>query len=356
MTMRIGVVGAGTMGRGIAALCAQSGFEVFLHDAVPDALSSARARIADALSVPVKRGKLTQAQAQETLARVREAWDLQGLERAEAVIEATSEDLAVKRRVFERLGRILPASSVLATNTSSLSVALVAEPVRHPERVLGLHFFNPPAAMRLVEVVRAPATSEAAFRSAWSLAESLGRVPVATKDTPGFIVNRVVRPFYIEGQRAAEEGWGGFSAVDSALREAEGLPMGPFELMDLIGLDVNLAITKVLYEALGRPERIAPRPIQEALVRRGDLGRKAGKGFYLYKDGKPAGENPEAAKLLPAPALKPAADIARRVLDAVGREARLAFEQGVASREDIDTAVRLAMNFPKGPFEREVLG
>lgn len=350
MIQRVGVIGAGAMGCGIAQLCAQSGFSVKIFDSVPDSLALAPQRVRDGLDAAVLKGKLTTDQAARAYHSLSPVGSLRDLEGADLVIEAASEDLEIKKRIFIELSNICQ-DAILATNTSSLSVAAIAEAAEAPERVLGMHFFNPPVAMRLVEMVRGPKTSPEAFAAAWDFAlMALRRTPVDVKDTPGFIVNRVMRPYYLGGMRGAASA-GGIAALDRAAREHGKVPMGPLELMDLIGLDVNLAITRSIYAALGGPQRLAPEPLQERLVEKGWLGRKSGRGFYLYRDGKPAGENPEAARLLPpAPLLKPEA-VWGRLLHGLVVEARLLAEEGVAGKADIDTAVKLAMNFPKGPFE-----
>ena len=340
------------MGRGVAQLCAQSGFLVLLYDAVPEALGKAKSRLREALSSGVQKGKLSAGEADAAEARVACTESLEGLADAKIVVEAAPEELPLKQRLFVALDRITAPSTVLATNTSSLLVAEIAAGVKHPDRVLGLHFFNPPVAMKLVEVARTRATSEEAYRLAWELVVALGKTPVAVKDTPGYVVNRVVRPFYLEAQRIAGEGRGSFRFVDQALRELGGVPMGPFELMDLIGLEVNLAISRSIHSALGSPERLKPHFIQERLVESGRFGRKTRKGFYVYEGGKPVGENPEALGLLPSGQTPTQPRyLCERILGAVSAEAALAAAEGVASEADIDTAVQLAMNFPKGPLQ-----
>ena len=353
MIQRIGVVGAGTMGTGIAQLCAQAGFSVKVHDPAPSALKALPRKLRAGLDAAVLKGRLTTQQSDRAFHSVSAAASLDELAGADLVIEAGPEDLELKRRIFAALDACCP-EAVLATNTSSLSVAAIAAAVSSPRRVLGMHFFNPPVATKLIELVRAPKTSEEVFAAAWDfVVTALRKTPVDVKDTPGFIVNRVMRPYYLESQRTALAG-AGIAGLDLAARERGGVPMGPFELMDLIGLDVNLSITRSLYEAFGRPERFAPSALQEKIVGLGHTGRKAGRGFYLYKDGRPAGENPEALALLPPGGrLSPEAGW-QRVLDAVIAEARLAAEEGVAGANDIDTAVKLAMNLPRGPFQWRV--
>jgi 3-hydroxybutyryl-CoA dehydrogenase len=346
---RIAVVGAGTMGAGIAQLCAQSGFAVKVHDAVPAALEALPRKLRAALDAAVLKGRLTTTQAERAFHAVSPAATLDDLAGADLVIEAAAEDLKIKRELFARLDLVCP-DAILATNTSSLSVTAISEAVRTPHRLLGLHFFNPPVAMKLVELVKAPKTSDEVFQAVWEFSlAGLRKTPVAVRDTPGFIVNRVMRPYYLESQRAARGG-SGIAALDAAARAA-GAPMGPFELMDLIGLDVNLAITRSIYEACGRPERFAPQPVQETLVAGGQLGRKSSAGFYLYDGGTPAGENPAALAQLPKGGTMTPQAGWERTIGAVIAEAELAAKEGVAGPNDIDTAIKLAMNFPRGPFQ-----
>lgn len=349
----LGVVGAGTMGRGIAQLALQSGLGVVLTDSDAAQLLKAKEAVRAGLDKGVERGKLSRAEADAAGARLTADPALSGLAACDWVVEAVFEDLALKRRLIGDLERLVPAPVPLLTNTSSLLVAQVAEGAGSAAgrgRVAGLHFFNPPVAMRLVEVVRHPGTSEAAAAAARDLAVLLGRTPVAVKDGPGFLVNRVVRSYYLVAQRLAAEGAGTFTELDAALT-GQGLPMGPFTLMDFIGLEVNLAITKSIHEGLGRPERLAPHWLQERLVGMGFKGVKSAAGFYLYVAGRKAEENPAAVSLVPFRKRPlPAEEVFRRVMEAVRTEAELMAAEGVASAADIDAAVTLAMNFPKGPF------
>lgn len=347
MIQRVGVVGAGTMGAGIAQLCAQSGFPVKLFDPLPGAVERGLERIGQSLDAAVLKGRLTTQQAERARHAIAPAASLDELAGAELVIEAAPERLALKRELFQKLAAVCP-DAILATNTSSLSVAAIAEGVPSPERVLGMHFFNPPVAMKLVELVRAPKTSPAAFQEAWDFVLlALRKTPVDCKDTPGFIVNRVMRPYYVESQRLLSEGGLTPAFVDERARSS-GAPMGPFELMDLIGLDVNLAITESIYEALGRPERFSPPALQRELVGAGELGRKTAKGFYLYEHGKASAVNPRVEAALKT---GPRHDPWPRLAGAVRAEAERVVSEGAAGKSDIDLAIRLAMNFPKGPFE-----
>ncbi len=350
MIQRVAVVGAGTMGLGIAQLCVQSGFSVKVHDAMPAALAALPAKLKKSFDTAVLKGKLSTQQAERAFHSVSAVAEIDDLAGADLVIEAAPEMLELKQDLFKRLSEICP-DALLATNTSSLSVAEIMKRARSPERTMGVHFFNPPVAMKLVEMIRTDKTSPEAFQAAWEfLLMGLRRTPVDVKDVPGFIVNRVMRPYYVTAQRMVNSQTS-CAAVDEGARGIGGVPMGPFELMDLIGLDTNLAITTAIYEALGRPERFAPPALQKKLVGAGELGRKAGKGFYVYDNGKIIGENPSALNGLPPGSILTAKDVWSNLAGAIILEAERLVSEGTAGKSDIDTAVRLAMNFPKGPFE-----
>ncbi len=350
MIQRVAVVGAGTMGLGIAQLCAQSGFSVKIHDAMPAALAALPAKLRKSFDTAVLKGKLTTQQAERAYHSISAVADIDDLAGADLVIEAAPEDLGLKQALFEKLSEVCP-DGLLATNTSSLSVAEIMKKAKSPERTLGVHFFNPPVAMKLVEMIRTEKTSPQAFQAAWEfLLMGLRRTPVDVKDVPGFIVNRVMRPYYVTAQRMVNSQTS-CAAVDEGARGIGGVPMGPFELMDLIGLDTNLAITTAIYEALGRPERFAPPALQKKLVAAGELGRKTGKGFYFYSNGKKIGDNPRVVEGLPSGDLLTAKDIWGDLAGAIILEAERLVSEGTAGKSDIDTAIKLAMNFPKGPFE-----
>jgi 3-hydroxybutyryl-CoA dehydrogenase len=350
MIQRVAVVGAGTMGAGIAQLCAQNGFSVKVHDAMPAALAALPGRLKKSFDAAVLKGKLSTQQAERAFHSISGVPSLEDLAGADLIIEAAPELLGLKQDLFEKLSTICP-DALLATNTSSLSVADIMKKAASPERTLGVHFFNPPVAMKLVEMIRTNATSPEAFQAAWEfLLMGLRRTPVDVKDVPGFIVNRVMRPYYVAAQRLVSAQTG-YAAVDEGCRTSGGVPMGPFELMDLIGLDTNFAITGAIYGALGRPERFKPPEIQKQLVLKGMTGKKTGKGFYLYQDGKKAGENPEAAKLLAKGEPLNGGEAWNRLRAAIVDEAQLVVSEGTAGKADVDTAIKLAMNFPKGPFE-----
>ncbi|MEZ0241173.1 MAG: 3-hydroxyacyl-CoA dehydrogenase NAD-binding domain-containing protein [Chloroflexota bacterium] len=342
----VGIVGAGTMGAGIAQVVLAAGDEVLLHDVDPLAIERARDRIAAGL----ERHPPAVGSAAEALGRLRESVTLDALgAEAEVVIEAAIEDLELKRTIVRALDAAAAPSTLIATNTSALSVAAIAAAAGRPGRVLGLHWFNPVPRMALVEVVDHPTVDGEALAHAMRLVTGWGKTPVACHDTPGFIVNRVNRPFTIAALRLLETRAASVAVIDRALRDA-GFPVGPFELMDLVGLDVNLAAATAVWEGLGRPERLRPSAIQARLVRAGHLGRKAGVGFYRYEDGRAVGPDGPFADAS-SPALQDAA-IAGLVINAIDDEARRTVADGVAEPDAIDLALRLGANHPVGPFER----
>jgi 3-hydroxybutyryl-CoA dehydrogenase len=351
--MIVGVVGAGTMGAGIAQVALQAGHEVLLNDVDESAIQRGRDRIEDGLGRLVEKGRLDRDLFEPTLALLRHAHSLASLAgEADLVVEAAFEDLGLKQEIFRALDSGARADTILATNTSALAVTEIAGVTDRTDRVLGLHFFNPVPLMPLVEVVTTERTSGETLRAALEFAEGLGKTPVVCRDAPGFIVNRVNRPFTLEALRILEAEEAGIVAVDGALTGA-GYPMGPFRLMDLVGIDVNLAVARALYEAFGHAERFRPSEIQEELVAQGTLGRKTGSGFYSY--GSAAGDNaaPAAYRAELADHSKiPAAEIVERIELAIINEAYLAAGDGVADPPDIDRALKLGANHPHGPFER----
>jgi 3-hydroxybutyryl-CoA dehydrogenase len=349
----VGIVGAGAMGAGIAQLALEAGDEVVLHDVDGIALERAADRIRDGLTRRAVRLDLDPDSIDDwvdgRLARLRNTEVLETLgDEADVVIEAALEDLDLKRTIFGTLDAVADPSTLLASNTSSLSIASIAGATAHPERVLGLHFFNPAPVMRLVEVIAGPATAPEAVDRASALVERWGRTPVRSADRPGFIVNRVNRPYTIEALRIVEDRAATVEQVDDAMRAAD-YPLGPFELMDLTGIDVTTAAATAIWEGLGRPDRLRPSPIQEERVKAARLGRKSGEGFYAYPDGRRG----DVAEPFRAPATDLTADAIRdRILGAVETEARLAVEEGVAPAADVDLALKLGANHPVGPFER----
>ncbi|MDD3434007.1 MAG: 3-hydroxyacyl-CoA dehydrogenase NAD-binding domain-containing protein, partial [Tepidiphilus sp.] len=288
------VVGAGAMGRGIALVAASAGHPVFLSDVSEEARRRALAAIAEELEGGVRKGRMSAAEAETVRERIRAVSEPQGVaSQVRLVIEAIVEDLEVKRALFASLEPLLPPKAILATNTSSLSITAIAATLARPERVVGMHFFNPPTRMKLVEVVSGLATAPEVARTVRDTAVRWGKIPVMARSTPGFIVNRVARPFYAEALRVLAEGAADCATLDAVVREAGGFPMGPFELMDLIGHDVNFAVTSSVWSAYFYDKRFQPSLIQQELVWAGRLGRKSGRGFYDYAAG---AQRPAAAE------------------------------------------------------------
>lgn len=347
------------MGAGIAQVALEGGWDVVLSDPNPGAIVEARRRIADGLLRRSARAVPDPAQRDGFvagyLAHLAAAGSLtEAAAGAQLVIEAAIEDLELKRRLFADLDDATDPQAILATNTSALSVTSIAERAGRPERVVGLHFFNPAPVLSLVEVVAGRLSADWAVERAAAIVEGWGKTAIRVTDSPGFIVNRVNRPFTLEPLRLLRAGSGTVEAIDAAL-VAAGFPMGPFALMDLIGIDVNLAAARSLFEAFERPPRFRPSPLQEELVAAGRLGRKTGEGFYRYADGRIAGPAARfAGEILVRPGVAAALDpasIAERVILAIVNEAYRALGDRVASEADIDRAMRLGASHPFGPFE-----
>jgi 3-hydroxybutyryl-CoA dehydrogenase len=354
---RVGVIGAGTMGRGIAQLAALGGYPTVIHDVAPDLVDAGVAALREALAKGASRGRWSEEEAAGAADRVETAGDLDELGGCDLLIEAAPEKLELKRDLFTRLARTLGPEPVFATNTSSLRVSEIAAGVPHPERVVGMHFFNPPALMQLVEVVAAEGSSEAALAATTQVAERMGRTPIRAKDRPGFVANRLARPFALESLRMLGEDVADAATIDRIVRLGGGFRMGPFELLDLIGLDVNLEIARSFFAQGGEPERWRPSPIQERLVAEGRLGRKSGLGYYDYADGKEREADPdlgiEAPTLDPGQLAKidPAAEqVLPRLFAQIANEAAFALEEEVASPQDMETAMKLGFNWPMGPL------
>jgi 3-hydroxybutyryl-CoA dehydrogenase len=335
----IAVVGAGTMGAGIAESAALAGMAVIMIDVRGEALERGMQTIEQDLARRVKKGRIAEDESRDVIGRVQTTTSVEGCSGAPLVVEAVIEDTEVKKQVFGDLESVVGEEAVLATNTSSLSVAVIAAATGSPERVVGMHFFNPVPAMRLVEVVAGPSTDPEALSRAEEVTERLGKTPVRVSDTPGFIVNRVARPFYLEALRIVESG-ADPGKVDAQIREA-GFRMGPLELADMIGHDVNLSVSESLFERYYYPPRFRPSHLQRSMVEAGDLGRKSGRGFYDYTEN--AGTRDNGGE--------PPENVALRVISCIVNEAYLALAEGVATAEDIDQAMKLGANYPQGPFE-----
>ncbi len=274
------VCGAGTMGSGIAQAAAQAGFATLLYELNPVVLDKARENISKNLQSLVNKGKMEAAEKEKIEKRIGFTDDIQNC-LADIFVEAIIEKTDIKIALFNQLAELNHSECIFASNTSSLSITAIAKNVQRPERVIGMHFFNPATIMKLVEVVNTEYTNQQTTATVVELAKQMGKIPVVCKDSPGFIVNRVARPYYIEALRLVEEGKVSMEQAD-AIMEASGFKMGPFKLMDLIGNDVNYAVSCSVYEQLGQPERLKPSYIQEQKVKEGKLGKKTGEGYYKY--------------------------------------------------------------------------
>lgn len=423
----VAVIGSGTMGAGIAEVAASYGHRVLIYDIASDAISRAVDGIRQRLDSRVARGKLSADASAQILARLNPATDIQALAAADLVIEAASERLEVKKALFKELAEICPPQTLLTSNTSSISVTAIAADIRHPERVAGLHFFNPAPVMKLVEVVSGLATSPETADALCELATNWGKQPVRCQSTPGFIVNRVARPFYSEAWRALEEQVAAPETIDAALRDGGGFPMGPLELTDMIGQDVNFAVTCSVFNAFWQERRFLPSLMQQELVLAGRLGKKSGKGVYDWQGDRPGASwlppvsesyspmavqrksdgvteiddlllvetQGETAQSLAVKHNRPVVVVDRierdvaviaaassnphsatqkavfylqqqgkrvvqiadypgllvwRTVAMIANEALDALQKGVASEQDIDTAMRLGVNYPSGPI------
>lgn len=326
------------MGAGIAQVAAAAGHPVLLYDVRENAAEKAIADVRKNIDKLVAKGKLI---AQNV--NVSAVASLGKIAPAQLVIEAIVEDLAAKREVFGKLESIVAADCILATNTSSISITAIAARLQHPGRVAGMHFFNPAPLMELVEVVSGLATDRNCTEAIFATAKAWGKTPVHVKSSPGFIVNRVARPFYLEALKMLEERVASPATIDAAMRECGGFRMGPFELMDLIGNDVNLAVTKSIFEGFFYEPRFRPSLLQQELVDAGWLGRKTGRGWYRY------GDNATPPVLDTDVEVK--GIIFSRIVAAIADEGRRAVDEGLCTEEDLNIAMRKGVNHPLGPLE-----
>ncbi|MCB9304441.1 MAG: 3-hydroxybutyryl-CoA dehydrogenase [Lewinellaceae bacterium] len=338
--IKVGIIGSGAMGTGIAQVAATAGHPVFLYDNNPDALIRARENLEGVMERLVEKGKLEAGAAESVLARIEFVNNLYRFKDTGLVIEAIVEDLDIKKDVFEQLEDVVSDRCVLASNTSSLSITSIAAACKKPGRVLGIHFFNPAPLMKLVEIIPALQTAPEVLGHSRSLIQGWGKTVVEAKDTPGFIVNRVARPFYGEALRILEEGLADATTIDWALTEIGGFRMGPFTLMDYIGNDVNYTVTETVFQSFFYDPRYKPSFTQKRLVEAGYLGRKSGRGFYDYRTG---AMNPE-----PSRDKKLGGQIVWRIVVMLINEAADARYLHIASRDDIDLAMTQGVNYPKG--------
>jgi 3-hydroxybutyryl-CoA dehydrogenase len=346
------------MGAGIAQIAALGGYETRLYDPIPAALESGLEKLSAALAKGATKGLWSEAEADTASGRAGGAHSLADLAECDLVVEAAPEDLALKRELFAALAEACGPATILASNTSSLPITAIAAELPQRERVVGMHFFNPPALMKLVEVVATEDSAAEALNATAEVGRRMGRTPIRAKDSPGFIANRLARPFTLESLRMLADGVADAETIDRICRTGGGFRMGPFELIDLIGLDVNLSVARSFYAQGGEPERWRPSPIQEGLVAEGRLGRKSGRGFYKYSEGNRRAAGPqldvEAPTLDPVELAKidPAAPtVLPRLLAQIANEAAFALEEDVGSPADMDTAMRLGFNWPRGPLE-----
>ncbi len=278
--MVICVLGAGTMGGGIAQTAAQHGFSTILFDVQPEMPGKAQLAIQKNLQYLADKQKITPAEKDTILSRIQFTADITHCV-ADVVIEAIIEDIDAKVALFNQVANLNKTETIFATNTSSLSVSGIQQRIQHPQRVVGMHFFNPAPLMKLVEIVKGEQTNASVVVAVTELARQMGKTTVQCKDAPGFIVNRVARPYYLEAMKLVAQGHASAAQADAVL-EAAGFKMGPFRLMDLIGLDVNYAVSNSVYQQMGKPARLEPSPLQQQKVAAGKLGRKTGEGFYTY--------------------------------------------------------------------------
>ncbi len=336
----ISVIGAGTMGTGIAQIASTFGHRVHLFDISNEQLEESKNGLVKILNRQVEKERMTQEEVDGILNRITFTGNLNSIEGSNFVIEAIVENLDIKQKTFQKIEELVNEQAILATNTSSLSIASISSALKHPKRFLGIHFFNPAPLMKLVEIIPGISTSSGSAKTARSLIDSWDKTTVQAKDTPGFIVNRVARPFYGEALRIYEEGVANHATIDWAMKELGGFKMGPFELMDLIGHDVNYKVTESVFKEFYYDPRFKPSFAQKRLVEAGRLGRKSGIGFYSY------GENAENVE--PNKDTQLGENILNRILAMLINEAADAVFMNVASVEDVDLAMTNGVNYPKG--------
>ena len=340
MSQLISVIGAGTMGSGIAQVAASNGCQVTIVDSSQPALENSKSKLKSILNRLVGKGKISEEESQHIISNIKWTSEMKKISNSTLVIEAIVENLEIKHDLFSEMESLVSDDCILATNTSSLSVSKIASVCKLKSRIMGIHFFNPVPLMKLVEVIPTEETDKKLLSEVKSSLEGWGKSVVTAKDTPGFIVNRVARPFYSEALKIYEEGLADFTTIDWAMKEFGGFRMGPFELMDYIGNDVNYSATKAVYDGTNHDPRYKPSPIQKKLMDEGLLGRKSGKGYFDYSEN---AVNPEPNKNE-----KLGQQIFNRILAMLINAAVDTLNGGIATRDDIDTAMTTGVNYPKG--------
>lgn len=336
----VGIIGAGTMGSGIAQVAATAGEKVIIYDTKDEALHNAEENLEKILSRLVEKNKIDAVEKERIQSNISYVNTLRGIKEVDLVIEAIVENLDIKQNVFSAVEKFVSDDCILASNTSSLSIASIASSLEKPERCIGIHFFNPAPLMKLVEVVPAVQTASETLETVVRLIKTWGKTVAVAKDTPGFIVNRVARPFYGEALRIYEEGIADFATIDWAMKEIGNFRMGPFELMDFIGNDVNYAVTESVFQAFYYDPRYKPSFTQKRYSEAGFLGRKSGRGYYRYSENASQPEPNRDTKLGTA--------IFERILVMLINDAADALFWNIASAKDIDNAMTNGVNYPKG--------
>ena len=340
MSLLVSVIGAGAMGSGIAQVAASNDSEVTIVDSSPQALENSQSKLKSILNRLVEKRKINKEESQHIISNINWSSEMNEISNSNLVIEAIVENMEIKQILFSQMESLVSDDCILATNTSSLSVAGIASVCNNPSRIMGIHFFNPAPLMKLVEVIPTNETDGDLLKEVKSILEGWGKTVVTAKDTPGFIVNRVARPFYGEALKIYEEGIADFATVDWAMKKFGGFRMGPFELMDYIGNDVNYSATKAVYDGTNHDPRYKPSATQKKLMDEGLLGRKSGKGYFDYSEN---AVNPEPQKNEEL-----GRKIFKRILAMLINAAVDALNESIATRDDIDTAMKTGVNYPKG--------
>ena len=336
--IKVSIIGAGTMGAGIAQIAATKGHEVCLYDSFEGAIENAEQKLDKILNRLVEKERISKEEKKNILSRINFTKDIKEIKGSGLVIEAIIENLEIKQKTFKNIEELVDTECIIASNTSSLSIASIAGACQKAERILGIHFFNPAPLMPLVEIIPAVQTNSDTLKKAREIIDNWGKVTVIAKDTPGFIVNRVARPFYGEALRIYEEGIADFATIDWSLKELGGFRMGPFELMDYIGNDVNYTVTETVFTAFYYDSRYKPSFTQKRMMEAGYLGRKSGRGYYDYSKDMPEGNQDRVL----------GKKILWRILSMLINEAADALFLNIATKEDIDLAMTKGVNYPKG--------